>query len=165
MDAVRSTATLGYAVPEAMDAVHWALQEMGVQYDVAPDTPTAARFGPAGVHGVWVLPVEELMDLAEASTARTFSTDECRLYFGDEGCPADVSVAGLEYFGGLDAYTDAVALDQAEVVVVVADDSRRVAAESRSDRRAVRRSHPWPGEPRRLADRGGRHRDCPATSW
>ena len=37
---------LGYAVPEAVDAIHWALQDMGVQYDVAPDTPTAARFGP-----------------------------------------------------------------------------------------------------------------------
>ncbi len=75
MEAVRSTAKLGYAMPEAMDAMHWALQELGVQYDVAPDTPTATRFGPAGVHGVWVLPVEQLMDLAQASTARTFSTE------------------------------------------------------------------------------------------
>ena len=76
--AVRSTATLGYAVPEAIDAVHWALQEMGVQYDVTNDTPTAARFGPTGVHGVWVLPVDELMDLAARSTERTLSSDECQ---------------------------------------------------------------------------------------
>ncbi len=57
MEAVRSTATLGYAVPEAIDAVHWALQEMGVQYDVAPDTANSGAvracwdswsLGPAG---------------------------------------------------------------------------------------------------------------------
>ncbi len=117
MVAVRSTATLGYAMPEAVDAVHWALQGMGVQYDVAPATLTATRFGPAGVHGVWVLPVEDLMTLAQASTVRTFSTDECKRYFSDKGCPVEVSVAGLQYLGGMDAYTKAVALDQAEVVV------------------------------------------------
>ena len=117
MEAVRSTATLGYAVPEAVDAVHWALQRIGVQYDVSPDTPTAARFGPAGVHGVWVLPVEDLMNLAQANATRSLSPDECRLYFGEKGCPAAVSVAGLGYFGGLGAYTTAVALDRAEVVM------------------------------------------------
>ncbi len=63
------------------------------------------------------------MDLAEASTTRNLSTDECRLYFGDEGCPADVSVVGVEYFGGLEAYTNAVAVDQAEVVVAASEDS------------------------------------------
>ena len=47
MEAVRSTADLGYAVPEAIDATHWALQELGVQYDVTPDTPTAAGSDPA----------------------------------------------------------------------------------------------------------------------
>jgi serine/threonine protein kinase/DNA-binding SARP family transcriptional activator len=120
MDAVRSTAKVGYAVPEAVDALHWALQEVGAQYDVAPDTPTATRFGSDGVHGVWALPVEALMDLATASATRTFSTDECQLYFGDKGCPAAVSVAGIEYFGGLDAYISAVPLEQAEVVVAVA---------------------------------------------
>ncbi len=117
MDAVRSTAKLGYAMPEAVDAVHWALQEMGVQYDVGPDTLTATRFGPAGVHGVWVLPVEDLMRLAQASTARTFSADECKRYFTDKGCPGEVSVAGVQYFGGMDAYTNAVTLDRDEVVV------------------------------------------------
>ncbi|HSB86345.1 MAG TPA: protein kinase [Ilumatobacteraceae bacterium] len=122
MEAVRATSTLGFAVPEALDAIHWALQDMGAQYDVAPDTLTAARFGPAGVRGVWALPVEQLMNLAEASTARSLSTDECRLYFEDGGCPPDLSAAGLQYFGGLDTYTNAVAFDQTEVVVVVAGD-------------------------------------------
>ncbi len=123
MEAVRATATLGYAVPEAVDAVHWALQKIGVQYPVEPDTPTAARFGPDGVKGVWVLSVEELMDLAQASTVRTLSSAECLLYFGDTGCAADVSIAGLQYLGGLDAYTNAVALEEAEVVMGVPIDS------------------------------------------
>ena len=122
MYAVRSTASLGYAVPEAIDAVQWALQEMGVQYDITNDTPTAARFGPAGVHGVWVLPVAELMDLA-ASTERTLSTDECLLYFGNAGCPAELSVAGLQYLGGVGAYSSEVPFDQAEVVVAIPGDS------------------------------------------
>jgi hypothetical protein len=123
MDAVRSTAKLGYALPEAVDSVHWALQAMGVQYDVAPDTLTATRFGPAGVHGVWALPVEELIRLAQASTVRTFSIGECKRFFSDKGCPAEVSVAGLQYFGGVDAYTNAVAVDQAEVVVAISEDA------------------------------------------
>ena len=38
-EAVSATADRGYAVPEAIDATHWALQELGVQYDVTPDTP------------------------------------------------------------------------------------------------------------------------------
>jgi len=113
--AVRSTAALGYAVPEAVDAVHWALQDIGVQFDV--DAPTAARFGPGGIHGVWVLPVDELIDIAQASTERGFSAEECRLYFADEGCPAEESVAGMQYRGGLDAYVNAVAPSQREVVV------------------------------------------------
>ena len=119
-----STAPLGYALPEAIDAVHWALQEMGVQYDITHDTPTAARLGPTGVHGVWVLPVAELMDIAARSTERTLSSDECLLYFGNAGCPAELSVAGVEYFGGVGAYSSEVAFDQAEVVVAIPGDSQ-----------------------------------------
>jgi alpha-glucoside transport system substrate-binding protein len=125
MYAVRSTVALGYAVPEAIDAVHWALQEMGVRYDVTDDTPTAARFGPDGVHGVWVLPVDELMDFAAKSTNRSLSSDECRLYFGNGGCPAELSVAGVEYRGGVEAYSSAVAFDQAEVVVAISSDAEQ----------------------------------------
>ncbi|MET0910900.1 MAG: ABC transporter substrate-binding protein, partial [Ilumatobacteraceae bacterium] len=122
MSAVRSTAGNGYAVPEAVDAVHWALQELGVQYGVDSDAPAAARFGAAGIRGVWALPVEDLMDLAQASTTRRFSADECRQYFGDQGCAADASVAGVQYLGGLDAYANAAALGQAVVDVAVPGD-------------------------------------------
>ena len=54
--AIMTTAHLGYAVPEAIDATHWALQDLGVQYPVTADVPTAGaeradrrpwRVGPA----------------------------------------------------------------------------------------------------------------------
>jgi DNA-binding SARP family transcriptional activator/ABC-type glycerol-3-phosphate transport system substrate-binding protein len=118
MEAVRATADLGYAVPEAIDATHWALQKLGVQYNVTPTTPTAARFGPGGVRGVWTLPVEELMTLAEQHTDRVLTADECGLYLGSD-CPAPKSVAGVEYLGGVDAYAAAVAPEEAEVVIAV----------------------------------------------
>ena len=46
MQSVRETVDLGYATEEAVDAVHFALQELGVQYDVDAETPVAARPGP-----------------------------------------------------------------------------------------------------------------------
>ena len=115
--AMLATADHGYALPEAIDATHWALQGLGVQYDVAPGTPTAVRSGPAGIGGVWVLPVAELMGLAERATERTLTTDECRRYVDPAGCPTPVSLAGTHYLDGTDAYAAALASDQAEVVV------------------------------------------------
>jgi alpha-glucoside transport system substrate-binding protein len=119
MEAVRTTSGHGYALPEAIDATHWALQALGVQYPVTADTATAARFGPSGVRGVWVLPVDELMALAESASDRRLTADECRRYVGAD-CPAEpANVSGVEYLGGRDAYAQLVPLDQAEVVVGV----------------------------------------------
>jgi DNA-binding SARP family transcriptional activator/ABC-type glycerol-3-phosphate transport system substrate-binding protein len=118
MQAVRATADRGYAAPEAIDATHWALQKLGVQYDVTPTTPTANRAGPGGVHGVWILPVEELMGLAERHTERVLTTDECRHYLGSD-CPTPPSVAGVDYLGGVDAYATAGAAEQPELTIAV----------------------------------------------
>jgi DNA-binding SARP family transcriptional activator len=118
MEAVRTTADLGYAAPEAIDATHWALQKLGVQYDVTPTTPTANRAGPGGVRGVWALPVDELMSLAERHTDRVLTAAECRLYLGSD-CPAPTSVTGVDYLGGVDAYATAGAAEQPEVVIAV----------------------------------------------
>ncbi|MGH9271145.1 MAG: hypothetical protein ACRDZ2_07715, partial [Ilumatobacteraceae bacterium] len=119
-EAVAATADLGYALPEAIDATHWALQGLDVQYAVTPDTPTAARSGPDGIRGVWVLPVDALMSLADAATARTLTAEECRRYVDPSGCAARVSGA-IDYLGGTDEYAGVVALDQAEVVIGVVD--------------------------------------------
>jgi ABC-type glycerol-3-phosphate transport system substrate-binding protein len=119
--AVSTTADRGYALPEAIDAVHWALQDLGVQYDVTTDTPTAARSGPGGVRGVWVLPVGELMSLADSAVGRELTDEECRRYVGSSGCPTPMAMAGIEYLGGTDAYASAAPLEQAEVVIGIQD--------------------------------------------
>jgi DNA-binding SARP family transcriptional activator/tRNA A-37 threonylcarbamoyl transferase component Bud32/energy-coupling factor transporter ATP-binding protein EcfA2 len=53
MQSVRQTVEGGYATPEAIDAVHFALQKLGIQYDVDPETPVAVRSGPLGHVGVY----------------------------------------------------------------------------------------------------------------
>ena len=56
VQSVRETVDLGFATEEAVDAVHFALHELGVQYDVDRDTPVAVRSGPSGLVGVYALP-------------------------------------------------------------------------------------------------------------
>jgi hypothetical protein len=75
------------------------------------------RSGPSGVGGVWVLPVAELMSLADRASERDLTPDECRHYVDPAGCPAPVSLDGTAYLDGTDAYAAALASDQAEVVV------------------------------------------------
>jgi hypothetical protein len=117
---VQSTADRGYAVPEALDAMHWALQDLGVQYDVTADTPTAVRAGPGGERGVWMLPVDELTGLAAAATERALTEDECREFVGAAGCPRLTSTEDVEYLDGTDAYAGAAPVEQTKVVVGVA---------------------------------------------
>lgn len=86
VEAVRSTTDLGYATEEAVDSLHWALQEIGVTYPVGAEATATIRSGPTGLTGVFPLPPAELITLAEASTDRPLTADECLL--GSElGCP------------------------------------------------------------------------------
>ena len=55
VQAVRETVDLGFADEDAVDAVHFALQQLSVQYDVTPETPVAIRSGPKGLAGVYAL--------------------------------------------------------------------------------------------------------------
>jgi ABC-type glycerol-3-phosphate transport system substrate-binding protein len=107
MQSVRETVDLGFATEEAVDAVHFALQELGVQYDVGDDTPVAVRSGPNGLVGVYALSPHALLELAESSVGRTLTAEECRTFLSG-ACPDTVDVpADLELRGGLDAYADA----------------------------------------------------------
>jgi DNA-binding SARP family transcriptional activator/ABC-type glycerol-3-phosphate transport system substrate-binding protein len=106
---VRETAALGFAVPDAVDAIHWALQALGVQYDVSPGAPVAVRAGPTGPTGVYVMPVADLVSLAEASIERRLTEDECgRISAGRSACPTaaaipiELVVDGYEPLGGID---------------------------------------------------------------
>ncbi len=97
--AVREGARLGFATDESVDAVHWALQELGAQYDVSRDIPVAVRSGPNGPSGVYALSPAELVAVAESVTARSLSPDECAsVYAGPcpdlPAIPPDLPLAG-----------------------------------------------------------------------
>ncbi len=107
MQSLRHTADLGYATEEAVDAVHFALQELGVQYKVDMGTRLAARPGSQGPVGVYALRPSELIDLAESSAQRDLTDSECQEFLSG-ACPAEVNVPeDLELQRGLDAYAPA----------------------------------------------------------
>ena len=104
MQSVRETVELGFATTESVDAVHFALQELGVPYDVDPATPVAVRPGPYGPVGVYAMQPNELMAIGESATRRTLTEAECALVRFDS-CPAHVGVPEhLRLRDGLDAY-------------------------------------------------------------
>jgi alpha-glucoside transport system substrate-binding protein len=107
MQSLRQTVELGYATEEAVDAVHFALQELGVQYDVAAGTRVAARPGSQGPVGVYALPPNELIELAQSTALRDLTDSECQEFLSG-ACPAEVDVPeDLKLQGGLDAYAPA----------------------------------------------------------
>jgi alpha-glucoside transport system substrate-binding protein len=81
-------------VEEAMDAVHWALQESAVAYPTA-DVPFAVRSGPDGRRGAPLLPIGELVALAEHAAGRALTDEECRAYLHLAACPASPSNAAV----------------------------------------------------------------------
>lgn len=85
-EAVRETASLGYATEDAVDSLHWALQRLGVQYPVGSEAAFAVRSGPTGLAGVFVLPPADLVALAETSTERRLTNGECQATIGRD-CP------------------------------------------------------------------------------
>ena len=107
MQSLRQTVGLGYATEEAVDALHFALQELGVQYDVDAGTRVAARPGSQGPVGVYALPPNELIELADSIASRTLTDGQCQEFLSS-ACPAVVDVPGdLELRRGLDAYAGA----------------------------------------------------------
>ena len=102
VQAVRETADEGFATPEAVDAVHWALQRLGVRYDATINTPVAVRLGPTGPTGEYVLPPAVLVEFAEAAVERRLTEDECKTFY-DGPCPATsvpISTRARTWFGG-----------------------------------------------------------------
>ena len=104
MQSLRQTVHLGYATEEAVDALHFALQELGVQYDVDQQAPVTARPGSQGPVGVYALPPNALMDLADSTAERGLTDSECEAFLS-RPCPTEVAVPdSLELRGGLDGY-------------------------------------------------------------
>ena len=104
MQSVRETVDLGYATEEAVDAVHFALQELGVQYDVDPATPVAVRPGPYGPVGVYALPPNQLMEIAESAVQRGLTDAECQAGVFDTCGPTIDVPENLPLRSGMDSY-------------------------------------------------------------
>ncbi|MGD9700819.1 MAG: extracellular solute-binding protein [Acidimicrobiia bacterium] len=104
VQSVRETVDLGFATEGAVDAVHFALQELGVQYDVRRDTPIAVRSGPRGLVGVYALSPSQLVELAESAVDRRLTDAECESFFSGP-CSAGVQIPeDLPLRGGSDSY-------------------------------------------------------------
>ncbi|MDJ0767817.1 MAG: extracellular solute-binding protein [Ilumatobacter sp.] len=104
VQAVRETVDLGFANEDAVDAVHWALHQLSVQYDVTPETPVAIRSGPNGLAGVYALPPAELVEFAETAVDRTLTDEECEPIY-DGPCPDRAQLpADLPLRSGMEAY-------------------------------------------------------------
>ena len=64
--AIDSSAASGVpALPEAIDALHWAIQSARVPYPVSDGTPEV-RGGPTGRTGIYQLPLTQLVGLARS---------------------------------------------------------------------------------------------------
>jgi DNA-binding SARP family transcriptional activator/class 3 adenylate cyclase/ABC-type glycerol-3-phosphate transport system substrate-binding protein len=97
MHAVQLSASIDEPVPsETVEALHWTMQEAGVEYPVA-DGPTAVVAGPAGTRGILDLPLSQLVEHARTRVTRTLGPAECERYFGT-ACPPLLGTvpAGLE---------------------------------------------------------------------
>ena len=87
LHAVNLSESLDQQVPsETVEALHWAMQEAGVEYPIA-DGPTLLVAGPLGIRGVFDLPLRTLATTARAEVGRTLSPTECEEYFGTTTCP------------------------------------------------------------------------------
>jgi alpha-glucoside transport system substrate-binding protein len=118
IEAIKATADLGFATPEAVDAAHWSLQELGATYPVDDSTPTYVRLGPNGSTGVWGLAPHELAEVAQEAVApRQLSRAECDTFVGVDPCPSSASTEGLDVFGGIEAYADAFSWTVPELVI------------------------------------------------
>jgi serine/threonine protein kinase/DNA-binding SARP family transcriptional activator/ABC-type glycerol-3-phosphate transport system substrate-binding protein len=106
VEAIRITADEGFVTPEALDALHWAIQANAVIYPADSDTPVAVRSGPRGAAGVFALPPSVLAATAVDATDRVFLPNECVALFPEEPCPdpREPLPRDLSVLGGDDAY-------------------------------------------------------------
>jgi DNA-binding SARP family transcriptional activator/ABC-type glycerol-3-phosphate transport system substrate-binding protein len=111
IEAIRETESTGEALPEAVDALHWALQNSTVEYPTADGgIPVAVRPHAGGPRGVFALPPADLVDLGRTAVRRGFTPEECNVYFGGDGCPDTTQpiAQGLTIAGGLHDYLGSV---------------------------------------------------------
>jgi DNA-binding SARP family transcriptional activator/ABC-type glycerol-3-phosphate transport system substrate-binding protein len=88
LQAVHLSTQLGEPVPtETVEALHWAMQESGIQYPIA-DGPIATVASPLGFRGIFDLPLSTLANRALAFVDREDSSPACERFFDSPTCPA-----------------------------------------------------------------------------
>jgi serine/threonine protein kinase/ABC-type glycerol-3-phosphate transport system substrate-binding protein len=88
LHAVNLSSKLGEPVPaETVEALHWAIQESGIQYPVAAG-PVSTATGPLGHRGFFDLPVPDLANLGLAHIEGPLVPKMCEQFFGRPACPA-----------------------------------------------------------------------------
>jgi serine/threonine protein kinase/ABC-type glycerol-3-phosphate transport system substrate-binding protein len=88
LHALNASASRGEPVPaQTVDALHWAMQEAGVEYPVA-DGQTNLVAGPFGIRGVFDLPLSVLAEAARNEVDRPLTSDECERYLEATTCPS-----------------------------------------------------------------------------
>ena len=65
IEAVRASSDSGFVLPDALDALHWAIQRNQISYPADGDTPVAVRSGPSGVTGVYAMSPNDVVALAQ----------------------------------------------------------------------------------------------------
>ena len=95
LEAAASTAGYGYVLEEAMDAVHWGLQDSGISYPRI-ETPVATRAAPEGFRGMFLVPPGLLMEYAAENLERELTLEECRTYLHRDACPEPRDWSGNE---------------------------------------------------------------------
>jgi alpha-glucoside transport system substrate-binding protein len=102
IEAARVASPQGELPPEVMDALHAGVQATGTQYPVTTG-PSALRAGAGG--GIFLLPPDELIRLAQGQVTRGFTDEECRAA-GLTTCsdPREPVASGLLIAGGDEAY-------------------------------------------------------------
>jgi DNA-binding SARP family transcriptional activator/serine/threonine protein kinase/ABC-type glycerol-3-phosphate transport system substrate-binding protein len=111
IEAVRATESSGDAVPEAVDALHWALQAVTTQFPSDDEAiPVAVRPNAAGPRGVFALSPAELVAFGREAATRSLTAPECERFFALGECP-DSNAAirpDLGIAGGIDHYASPV---------------------------------------------------------
>ena len=139
IEAVRATESSGEALPEAIDALHWALQAATTQFPSGDEeVPIAVRPNASGPRGVFALAPSELVALGREAVNRGLTGAECDRFFPPGGCPVTTAAIrpDLVIAGGIDDYGSLVgsetALTGTRVVITGYFPETEVAAALRS---------------------------------
>ncbi len=86
-EAIAAAHTGGIPLTRSVEALHIALQELGIQFP-AGDMDSATVVSPFGFRAAFVLPLADLLDLADGANIGQLSAAECEQLLG-RACPSE----------------------------------------------------------------------------